>query len=98
MSGSSLAPWSTENWWCFVSFGCNPGGRVRRNDLASGFAVGLLIALLTFIAGVLMWWRSEVLHIRQLNDDEIVFTGAGEEFLNMLPLRNYFGSTADQCR
>jgi len=57
------------------------------DDLGSGVVVGLLTAILTFIAGVLMWWWSEVLHIRQLNDDEIVFTGAGEEFLNMLPLR-----------
>jgi hypothetical protein len=80
-----------------------PAGVFVGDDLGSGVVVGLLTVILTFIAGVLMWWRSEVLHIRQLNDDEIVFTGAGEEFLNMLPLRNYFGGTvdggtADQCR
>jgi hypothetical protein len=80
-----------------------PAGMFVGDDLGSGIVVGFLTVILTFIAGVLMWWRSEVLHIRQLNDDEIVFTGAGEEFLNILPLRDYFDSTvaggnADQYR
>ena len=62
-----------------------PVGWFVGDDLGSGFAVGLLIALLAFLAGVFMWWESEVLHIRQLDDAKIVFTGAAEEFLNMLP-------------
>jgi hypothetical protein len=70
-----------------------PAGVFVGDDLGSGVVVGLFAVVLTFIVGVVMWWRSEVLHIRQLNDDKIVFTGAGEEFLNMLPLRNRFGST-----
>lgn len=62
-----------------------PVGWFVGDDLGSGFAVGLLIALLAFLAGVFMWWESEVLDIRQLDDAKIVFTGAAEEFLNMLP-------------
>jgi hypothetical protein len=67
-----------------------PVGVFVADVFSSGLIVGLSIIILIFIAGALMWWRSEVLHITQLNDDEIVFTGAREEFLNMLPSRDHF--------
>jgi len=68
-----------------------PVGAFAAVDLSLGLALVLLIGVLTLVGGCLMWWKSEVLHIRQLSDSEIVFTGASEEFLNMLPLRNHFG-------
>ena len=67
-------------------------GAIAGDDMGAGFAVGLLTSLLTFTAGAYMWWRSEVLHIRHLDDNEIVFTGACEEFLNILPLRHHPGT------
>jgi hypothetical protein len=58
--------------------------------MGSGFVVGLGTVILTFVAGLLMWWKSEVLHIRQMCEEEIVFTGAGDEFLNLLPVRDQY--------
>jgi hypothetical protein len=69
-----------------------PLGILVGDDMGAGISLGLVITLLTFTTGVFMWWRSEVLHIKQLNDDEMVFSGACEEFLNILPLRHKLGT------
>jgi hypothetical protein len=45
---------------------------------------GVVAFVGTFVSGAILWLKGEVLHAKSIDDNEIVLTGAAEEFLSML--------------